>query len=93
MDSPLQKSNVVMLSTDERIFERGSNVQDRMIHYEGIADELHIIVISRSKYETIKLTNNVYVYSATSFFRILALGNAIRLGRKIIRGKKGQWIV
>ncbi len=40
-----------MISTDRKIFERDSAVQDRIIEYGNLVDELHIIIFSESRHD------------------------------------------
>ena len=83
-----------MLSTDRNIFKKLSPVAERMKDYGSICDELHILVIQKSKVESRKLENigknsgvkisqNVFAYPVTSRFKLGTLFKAYRLGTRI----------
>lgn len=46
---------VLMLSTDQNILKENSPVRQRMIEYGGLAEELHIIVFTRRKFQIPRL--------------------------------------
>lgn len=86
---------VLMLSIDKKIFEKGSDVQNRMVEYGQLFDELHIIVFSRRNKNIeyrisnkIKLSDNVFVYPTNSISRLLYIIDAVKIGKKIIPNSK-----
>ena len=82
---------VLMISTDRKLFEKGSNVYKRSVEYGRLADELHIIVFSFKKPEYPKnkfqVARNVWVYPTNSYSKVFYITDAIRIGRKILRDK------
>ena len=82
---------VLMISTDRKLFEKGSNVYKRSVSYGRLADELHIIVFSLEKKEYPKnkfqIASNVWVYPTNSYGKVFYITDAIRIGKKIVRDK------
>jgi|TARA_Y100000310_G_scaffold214702_1_gene215620 glycosyltransferase involved in cell wall biosynthesis len=65
---------VIMLSTDHRAFEEGSNVRLRFLDYGSIVDELHIIVFSKEgDLAKEQIAQNVWLYPIKSKNRLIAL--------------------
>ena len=64
---------VLMLSIDKKIFEKDSDVQNRMIEYGKLFDELHIVIYTKNGYKNSKISENVFIYptnsSRFSFFK------------------------
>jgi glycosyltransferase involved in cell wall biosynthesis len=86
---------VLMISTDRKIFEEGSDVRLRMIEYGKLFDEMHVVVFRRRiknlEYgilNKIKLSDNVFIYSTNSISRILYILDAVRISRQIIQNSK-----
>ena len=75
-----------MISTDKNILEGGSAVRARMVSYGTICDKLYVLVVGKSgeknidKKQRLRISENVFVYSVTSRFKILSLFKAYRLG-------------
>ncbi len=79
---------VLMLSTDENIFQEGSEVRQRMIEYGSLFEELHIIVKNqKSKIKNQKF-GNVFVYPTNTNFKLFYFWNAYKIGKQIIRNWK-----
>lgn len=77
---------MIMISTDKNILEEGSAVRARMVSYGTICDKLYVLVVGKSgeknidKKQRLRISENVFVYSVTSRFKILSLFKAYRLG-------------
>lgn len=76
---------LLLLSTDQKIFDENSAVRRRIIDYGKIADEIHIVVYTRDKKEEIKISENVYAYPTNTRIKPLYFFDAYRIGKKIIR--------
>jgi len=86
--------NILMISTDRKIFEPESAVRLRMIEYAGLFDRLDIIVFGKRGLspEPIALAVNCRVYSTESPSPLLYIFDAIKIGKKILRDNSG-WII
>jgi len=73
-----------MVSTDEKILQKGSEVQKRMEEYGSLIDELNIIVFSKSN-KQIDLDNNVKVFSTNSSYKIFYFRDGIYTAKKNIK--------
>jgi len=90
----------LMISTDQKILESGSEAQKRMRDYGMIFEELYIIVFSTRKSQIpnpksqinskIQIANNVFVYPTNSRFELFYLWQAYQIGQKIIHNSKFQ---
>ncbi|HEY4497385.1 MAG TPA: glycosyltransferase, partial [Candidatus Paceibacterota bacterium] len=81
-------TRVLMLSTDANIFDETSDVRERMKWYGTVFEELHIIVCTtklKVKSEKLKVSENVFAYSALSALRFLCLWEAYRIAKNIIQ--------
>ncbi len=78
--------NLLMISTDRRIFEKDSGVRERMMEYGRGLDELHIIVFARKSAGFVeeKIGENVFVYPTQSTTRFRYIFDAIKIGRLIL---------
>ncbi len=79
---------VLMLSTDQRIFDERSEVRQRMIEYGSLFEELHIVVYTGvvSKKET-RLSHTVFAYPTQTRFREFYFFDAYRLSSFLIRNR------
>jgi glycosyltransferase involved in cell wall biosynthesis len=85
-----QPKRLLMISTDRNIFVRGSEVSLRQIEYAKQWQEVHIIVLATKTNELAKesvLSDNCWVYSTHSVFKIKTFLDAISLGKLICRGR------
>lgn len=88
--------NVLMISYDRKVFEKGSAVRSRMIEYGKLFGELHIIVFSLKKldHEEDRLSQQAVAYPTNSFFRILYGTDAVIIARGILDERRGEeWVV
>lgn len=87
--------NLLMLSTDARIFETGSEVRRRMIRYGELFDDIQIVVfmgkeagIPNPKSEI----SEVSVYPINARSKFLSLWRGYRTAKRILK-TKGNWVV
>lgn len=75
-----------MISTDRNMFMEGTEVRERMVKYGRLAEELHIIVFSKSSSDLSeqKISENTWIYPTNSFDRLFYVWNAVSIGKKII---------
>ena len=78
-----------MLSTDQKIFDAGSEAHRRMIGYDSIFDELHIIVYTNSSagYKRIALSDNVFAHPTGCISRVFYFRDAIAIAKSILRSQ------
>lgn len=75
-----------MISTDKNILNEGSAVRARMVSYGTICDKLYVLVVGKAdvknsaENQRTRISENVFVYSVTSRFKILSLFKAYRFG-------------
>lgn len=81
---------VIMISTDQLIFDEKSSVRARMIEYAKKYKELNIIVFSTKRIEPITISDNCTVYSTRSFIRPNYVSDAQKIGKKIIKKINNQ---
>lgn len=74
--------NVLMFSTDSKVFSENSSVFNRMKEYGGLVEELHVLVFTRDKTQKKKqISDRVYLYPV--FFR--GFVTAYFNGRKVAK--------
>jgi glycosyltransferase involved in cell wall biosynthesis len=79
---------LLMISTDRKIFEKGSPVALRQIERARDLEELHIIVFTDRSCAEMNLATNVWIYPTRSLSKWSYVFGAIRLGRFIIPRRK-----
>lgn len=88
--------NVLVISTDRKLYHKESAVRERMRWYGTLAEELHIIVFSLRKLEypsqPFEEKPNIYFYPTNSRSRWLYITDAVWIGLKILNGG-GDWIL
>jgi len=77
---------VLMISTDSKILERSSDVQERMKEYGSLVDALDIIVCSKNG-EQVELLGNVRIFSTKSSSKIFYLKDAVKIAKKHALGQ------
>lgn len=90
--------NVLMLSTDQKIFDPRAEVHQRMIGYGNLFEELHIIVYTRRGSileKKLALAENTFVYPTNSVFRFFYFFDVFFIARKILSAKMhdSKWVV
>jgi len=76
---------VLMLSIDKKIFEEDSDVQNRMVEYGQLFDELHIVVYTKKGFDNLKIASNISLYPTNTGFKFLYFKNAYKICREIIK--------
>lgn len=81
--------NIIMLSTDRKIFENGSAVRERIIEYGTLFDELHVVVASKRslRLKSEHIAPNIWLYPTNSLTSFLYPVKMYFLGNKIIKDK------
>ena len=88
---------ILMLSTDLKIFESGSESEKRIKDYGSLVEELHVIVKAASdsstslgagKQQAASIIGNVFLYPTNDRHKFLYFFNAYRIGKSIIRNWK-----
>lgn len=79
---------LLSISTDRKIFERGSAVAQRQIEYAKKYEEMHIIVFADKSFNEISLAPNLWVYPTRSASKWRYVFDALKLGRFIVE-KRG----
>ncbi len=74
-----------MISTDRKIFDKNSAVNNRMVEYGKLAGELHIIVFTSGavNLNRQKISDNTWIYPTNSKNRWLYVFDATKIGKKI----------
>ncbi|MCR4330841.1 MAG: glycosyltransferase [Patescibacteria group bacterium] len=78
-----------MISSDRKIFERGSPVAERVISYGALVEKLHIIVFTRAvsaefeRFENKNLGRNISVYPTNSKNKWQYVRDAYRIGKTL----------
>ncbi|MEK9175390.1 MAG: glycosyltransferase [Patescibacteria group bacterium] len=89
---------VLMLSTDQKIFDLNSEAHQRMIGYGGLFDELHIIVYTKCgliSEKKVDISANTFVYPTNSKYKLLYIFNIFFIAQKILkeRTSKQKWVI
>lgn len=77
-----------MISTDRLIFDRRSAVRKRQIEYAKEWEQLHILIFGlnvKAQMTKEQISENCWIYSTDSIFKLLYPFDAIRIGSKIIK--------
>ena len=76
---------VIMISTDRKAFEEGSEVRERFGKYGSLVDELHIIVFAEKKlsFKSEKLSQSVFLYPTNSSSKLRYINDAVKIGNSI----------
>ncbi len=79
---------VISIGTDRNLFKDDSAVRQRQIEYGTLFDELHIIVFTKSGFETrVQLSSNVWVYATNSFSKLTYIAGAVKIAGEIIKNR------
>lgn len=85
-----------MISTDRKIMQKGSSVQERMLEYASLFTELHIIIFSTEAHALIpflQIGENIFVYTTSSKNKLHYIKDSITLGNLILENKTRQKVV
>lgn len=87
---------LISISTDKKIFEEGSSVQERMKEYGSLFNEFHIVVFSlkKHKFKKVQISDNTWIYPTQSFCKLMYVFNAKKIASSILAQKtSGDWVV
>lgn len=76
--------NILMLSTDDRVFEERSEVRERLKAYGPLFDSLSVIVFTRHQRIEERLAANVTLHPTPASFSPFAFRRAVALGGHIL---------
>ncbi|PIT92531.1 MAG: hypothetical protein COU08_01795 [Candidatus Harrisonbacteria bacterium CG10_big_fil_rev_8_21_14_0_10_42_17] len=89
--------NIIMFSTDQKMWNMESDVRKRIIGYGKLVDQLHVIIYTQRgvKREKEKIGDNVCIYPTKTRFKISYFFDAYKIGKNIINKnqKNNQWII
>jgi glycosyltransferase involved in cell wall biosynthesis len=77
--------NVLSVSTDRKVFEKGSAVRTRLIEYGQLVDELHVIVFAKRSLglKDEKIASNIFIYPTNSYSRFSHICAAVSRARAL----------
>ncbi|HEY4475229.1 MAG TPA: glycosyltransferase family 4 protein [Candidatus Paceibacterota bacterium] len=83
---------ILMLSTDKKFFQAGSEAQRRLVDYYGKAARAVHVVVFTSRYENYRKTfyGNVTVYPTRSFLKFLGVFDYCVIGLRIIQSASSK---
>lgn len=82
--------NLISISNDKKIFVPGSPVQQRMIEYGSLFDQLHVVVFTKKgtfPQKRVQISSRVWLYSTESSYRGLYVFQAYSIIRHIIQNR------
>ncbi|HQI25777.1 MAG TPA: glycosyltransferase family 4 protein [Candidatus Paceibacterota bacterium] len=88
--------NVLMLSTDRKIFEEASDVRARMVDYAGLFEKLEIVVFAKKSegFDVVQIAPNCHAHPTNSLSPFSYILGGIRVGQKILKGQNyGNWVI
>lgn len=85
--------NVLMLSIDDRIFDEGSEVRERLQAYGPLFDSLHVIVFTRRERHAAVIAPNARLYPAPAAFHPLTFLHAYRQGVRILEATGRETVI
>ncbi len=74
---------LLMISTDRKIFEKGSAVAQRQVEYAKKYEEVHIIIFSDKTFTESTIGSNIWVYPTRSSSKLFYIFDALKLGKFI----------
>ena len=83
---------VLMLSTDKKIFEEGSDVRARMVQYGSLFDELHIVVFTRGNEREERIAPNVVAHPTNTRSKVLYIVKAYRFCADILKKNQNMMV-
>lgn len=86
---------ILIIGTDRNLFDPESAVRARLAMYGKLVEEIHVVVFTlrSAHHKSERVAENVYVHPTASLSRLLYLPDAWVLGRSIVRGGTGKWLV
>lgn len=83
---------VLMLSTDENIFKKNSEVFTRIVEYGKLVEELHVVVKKQTSNPKPQKLENVFLYPTNDKLNFLYFFSAYRIAKKILVAN-GRWLI
>ena len=76
---------ILMISTDRKVFEKGSDVRRRFILYGSLVEELHVIVFAKKSllFKQERISENVFLYPTNSSSKLKYMYDATKIGCNI----------
>lgn len=76
---------VLVVGTDRKLFEEGSDIRERVKRQGAMLEELHVIVYAKKGQGALRaqLAANIFVYSTESHSRLLYVFDALRIAKSI----------
>ena len=87
---------VLMISTDRKIFEETSAVRARMAEYASLFEKLEIVVFAQKSegFSIVQIAPNCRIYSTNSLTPLFYIWDALKQGRKILKGEiPAGWVI
>ena len=75
---------VLVIGTDRNLFKAGSAVRERIVEYGKLFNQLHIIIFTKrfQKFESEKISENVWIYPTKSWTRLGYPFGAVRVAKR-----------
>ncbi len=78
---------VISIGTDRKIFEKNSDVQQRLIEYGKFFDEMHVIVFNKrdtkNEIKITKISENVWAHPTNSNSKLFYVWDAFKICKKV----------
>lgn len=86
---------VLMVGSDRKLFERGSEARMRISQYGALGEEVHIIVFAKRRLGLVReqIGKNVWIHPTNTHTKIGSVYKAIVLGVWLIQKRKGRWVL
>ncbi len=84
-----------MISTDRKLFEKGSDVAIRMAEYGELFDELHVVVFSLKTHrlKEMRLSDKVLLYPTNALTKFDYVLNAYIIAKDIVKQNADGWVI
>ena len=78
---------ILSISSDRKVFEKGSAVRSRLLDYGRLVEELHVIVFAKKspKFQDEIIQPNIFLYSTNSLSKFFHIPHAILCALKLKR--------
>lgn len=78
---------ILSISSDRRVFEKGSAVRARLLDYGQLAEELHVVVFAKRSlgFTEEKIAPNIFLYTSNSLGRICYISSTVIRALKLKR--------
>lgn len=85
IDNTIEKKRLLVISSDNLIFEKDSSVRKRQEEYAKDWDEMHVIVFGKRGQKEISICQNAWAYPTQNKYRFLRPFKALSLANFIIK--------